>query len=509
MLVFDEMSVHSTGEYDKRTDSILGPHKQLLVVLIRGLFTKWKQPVYFNFDIVLNSELFFEVVRSLEDTGVEVVAVVCDMGSINMRLWKELNVSSETPYIVHPMSIERKIFFFADFPHILKNLRNHCLDHGLEIPGNNKCTVDRALFEMLLASHGKEYKMCHKVSDGHITVRGTKRQRVRPAAQLFSETVASALEHKFNGQFDKQAAVIRLMDQTFDVMNSRIPYNRKKPLNSGFGRIHDQQKQTLEDAMLLMSAARVKGKKSLLPFQNGFLASCRSLLQLFDYLTDRCDIQYILTHRLTQDCIESYFSKIRGIGGFNDHPTPLACIYRIRCLLVGATDGSIVSAAANTTPDKDESFTLSASILSKLTRSETQSNSDIPLEEPLHNLPSTLSESEEDGLTYVSGYVAAKLRAQYPDLGCPTYKADKTNSWLSKLSTGGLCQPSDKWLNNCKLLEKIFISMNGEGIMQKNPLFSLLQKAKIEPGDDFIELACRLFLKTRIFIRLKNVKHGQ
>ena len=255
-----------------------------------------------------------------------------------------------------------------------------------------------------------------------------------------------------------------------------------------------------------MSSSRVRGRNTLLPFQKGFIASCRSVIELYEYLKDRCDIQFILTHRLTQDCLESYFSKIRGIGGFNDHPTPLSCTYRIRCLLVGGTDGNIVSAAVNTDAAEDGTYTLSASILSRLKDREVKSSSELCNDEPIDNeLSSDLSVEEEDGFTFVSGFVAAKLRNVYPDLGCPTFKADQVNSWLQKLSKGGLCQPSEKWLGTCKQLESIFKCLNKVGIMQKNPLSSLLKRAKDDLGDEFRETACRLFFRTRIFIRLKTL----
>ena len=44
VLSFDEMHI------DSKLDKILGPFKKVQVVLIRGLFSPWKQPVYFDFD---------------------------------------------------------------------------------------------------------------------------------------------------------------------------------------------------------------------------------------------------------------------------------------------------------------------------------------------------------------------------------------------------------------------------------------------------------------------------
>lgn len=50
VLQFDEVKVKSIVEYDKGLDEIVGPHMQMQVVMARGLFSKWKQPVFVDFD---------------------------------------------------------------------------------------------------------------------------------------------------------------------------------------------------------------------------------------------------------------------------------------------------------------------------------------------------------------------------------------------------------------------------------------------------------------------------
>lgn len=52
------------------------------------------------------------------------------------------------------------------------------------------------------------------------------------------------------------------------------------------------------------------------------MKSIRSLLGLFNDLR-KYDVKYILTARLNQDCLENFFCLVRGLGHFNDHPTPV------------------------------------------------------------------------------------------------------------------------------------------------------------------------------------------
>ena len=69
------------------------------------------------------------------------------------------------------------------------------------------------------------------------------------------------------------------------------------------------------------------------PFQYGILASINSTISLFHELKDE-GVKYFLTKRVNQDCLESFFSCVRGIGGSNSHPSPSEVIRRIRKLCV-------------------------------------------------------------------------------------------------------------------------------------------------------------------------------
>ena len=48
VLSFDEINVHERVCYDSSDNVILGPHSNVKMVMIRGLFDKWKQPIYYQ-----------------------------------------------------------------------------------------------------------------------------------------------------------------------------------------------------------------------------------------------------------------------------------------------------------------------------------------------------------------------------------------------------------------------------------------------------------------------------
>lgn len=63
------------------------------MVMARGLRKCWKQPVFFDFDCQMTKDILFSVILAIQNVGFQVVAVVCDMGPTNRKLWKTLDVT--------------------------------------------------------------------------------------------------------------------------------------------------------------------------------------------------------------------------------------------------------------------------------------------------------------------------------------------------------------------------------------------------------------------------------
>jgi len=64
----------------------------------------------------------------LENIGIKVEGVVSDGASTNRKLWGELGISGNKNQISNsfenPIDRKRKIYIFADAPHLIKNVRN-------------------------------------------------------------------------------------------------------------------------------------------------------------------------------------------------------------------------------------------------------------------------------------------------------------------------------------------------------------------------------------------------
>jgi len=75
----------------------------------------------------MKKELLHNIIEALHENGFNVIAIVSDMGSSNVGLWRDLDISITNTSFKHPM-INKNVHVFADVPHILKLARNNFLD---------------------------------------------------------------------------------------------------------------------------------------------------------------------------------------------------------------------------------------------------------------------------------------------------------------------------------------------------------------------------------------------
>lgn len=514
-LSFDEMNIDSRICYDSEEDRIVGPHSNVNVVMVRGLFSNWKQVVYFDFDVQMSAAVMKEIIMCLENIDFHVVATVSDMGGKNASVWNELGVTHTNTCFSNPKYPDRRVWVFADVPHLLKLFRNHFLDDGITL--ENKCRVTKDVIEKLLSLDSNEMKMCPKLSFQHLHVKGRERQRVNLAAQLFSTHTAKAIRLLLP-QEQQCADVIELVDQSFDILNSRTP-NNEKPLACGYGIHNKEQEACLRKFYALCERVRFGKSQHLLPFQKGFMKSIRSLFGLFNDLKPY-KIQYILTSRLNQDCLENFFSRIRGLGHFYDNPSPVDVKYRIRLLLLGANVNDIpLSSSSPVAPAEDGEFvttTLCHSFLPDMSTALAmvegdEEISDIVLNEPqpVENSFTGLTDCSVAGFRYIAGYVAYRGRQYDRSLATPTAQAmtsspDMSMDWIKALSRGGLLVPSPEWLETMSHFEIYFVQVHGQNNLSREP--GIIQNMCASLVRKFPEVhseIIKIYVRTRTFIRLR------
>lgn len=101
VLMFDEVKISTTMEYDVLRDEVVGPHSQMQVVMARGVASPWKQPIYIDFDKKMTKEILFNIIEKLDQIGFKTICCVSDCGGGNVGLWRALDISYENPFIFY------------------------------------------------------------------------------------------------------------------------------------------------------------------------------------------------------------------------------------------------------------------------------------------------------------------------------------------------------------------------------------------------------------------------
>lgn len=521
VLSFDEMHIDSRVEYCAALDQIVGPHSKVQVALMRGLCAKWKQPVFFDFDVTMDKDLLFLIINAIESAGIKVCAIVSDLGGCG-TLWKQLQIFTKTTCFLNPFDSQRKIWVFADMPHYIKLLRNHFLDEGLVLGDGTEVTVN-TLTDTLNKDTG-EIKLCHKLDPSFLTLKGNDRQRVGPAKAVFSRTTAKAIKVLTGNE--KVADFFELVDSFSDVMNSNSPYPpTSNPLRAGFGleEFYEKQMNILQKMETTISAMRVKGKKSLLPFQKGILVSISSLIGLLEEVKNIHGLKYIMTTRLTQDVLENLFSQIRGVGHFYDHPSPTEVLSRLKTIMLAnkMPKPSVKTNVENEECGHENAAYLTADILEsafepgeveEMISCTPDSEEALQMESVDEDGVEEKPWAEEEAISYIAGYVAFKVRKHDSTLGTMSkyipHETLGTVSWIHTLSYAGLTVPSDSWKKTVNEFETVFESLHGNKHNNKKGIVKELKKRLTERFPNVCPQAIHVYSRIRTFIRIRHVNRG-
>jgi len=413
VLSFDEMIVSSEINFDAKLEKLVGPYGKVQVMMVRGLFSNWKQPIYYKFDQPMNKCILLESITRLYSAGYQVIAIVSDID--NRGVWTELDISPykyNKYFFHHPVNEEEKIFVFADVPHLLKLLRNWLFDDGLLL-GNSKELFTREIFQTLV-DNVDSLHVAHRITQQLLDVRGSQRESIKSAARIWSHTTAKAIQWAGEqgllktSEYERFSEFVSTVNKWFDVHNSKLRYGSHPGVN-GYG----QNLETQESILLLMTLytenIRVGSRKALMPFQKGILVSNRSLRALFQYLQIKypVDCQYIITRRLQLDVLENFFTYLRSMDTFKDHLSALDFKYRLRWYILGNHSQAVFTLNRNTKGDLDT--TCMSSSISDVTNPSAKKSMTIPVtwtaeantSQKLTSMPMTLYSSKSNDSSFL------------------------------------------------------------------------------------------------------------
>lgn len=341
VLVLDEMSITPGTVFDSSLNKYFGnvtlpEHTgiatHVLVFMLGGITTRWKQVVAYHFtgDSV-NGVVFESIIRCIfqkvADLNLNILSITSDMGPCNQALWKSWGISagkytSVKCKIPHPLQLNESVYIFADVPHLFKNIKAMLINNKIitlpqqivkkyNLPTNE--ILSSHLSEIIAHQESNEFKLAPKLSEEDLLPTHFSKMKVSTSTNVVNHSVSSAL--KFLSYVLNKPAYLTtawFLDQVekwFYIMTSRHPSNALSKFNLVS---YNETVTFLEDFKFIFANLEVGYKKLWKPSQTGVLISTQSILELHTNLLDSKGYGFLLTSRFSQDCLENLFSVLRS-----------------------------------------------------------------------------------------------------------------------------------------------------------------------------------------------------
>ncbi|KAH7977683.1 hypothetical protein HPB49_003170 [Dermacentor silvarum] len=183
-----------------------------LVFMLGGITTRWKQTVAYHltgnsFHAKTVKDIIILIIKACEAISLKVDVVVTDKGGGNQAIWKLFGIivgkhSKPKTWCPHPCDASRQLFFMADVPHLLKNLRSH-LTKGQkkylpeEVVKKNNLLGNKISIEpikkLVEIDSNAELKLARHLKPSSVDPSHYDKMKVGPAFSLINSDTAAAL----------------------------------------------------------------------------------------------------------------------------------------------------------------------------------------------------------------------------------------------------------------------------------------------------------------------------
>lgn len=468
--------------------------KNALVFMLVSLNDHWKVPIgYFLIDSLGGEERASLLNKSLEliyDTGVIVHSLTFDGASVNFSMCTNLGANFELgetfkPYITHPVTKE-KVFCFLDPCHALKLVRN-TLGEKLILRCNEKKIYWDDIVSLQKIEGREGLKAATKLTIKHIKFKNSK-MNVKLAAQTLSQSVSSAL--KFANQYfpmhfnDSEATALfcSFFNDAFDLLNVRSRFCKRNKCNVAL--TNDNFNDLKNYAFNIIDYIKKITDNTNLPIllSNrktgflGFIICLTNMFDLFNILKEK-GLIYLLTYKLNQDHLETFFSALRSRGGFNNNPNAKQFENAYKRLLV--RHEIVASEKGNCLINDVQILYVSSAKKKNTTDGLFNDVDDINLsidsfDQLYFSTLCVVTPYVDDVVKYISGFVIRKLLGKICHICATFVTTNSTDSLLINLKNrGNLIYPSADVIKITKYCEKI-IRANNHTIRTTNNIKAVL-----------------------------------
>ncbi|KAM7314521.1 uncharacterized protein ISCGN_004305 [Ixodes scapularis] len=283
----------------------------------------------------------FTLIKECEFIGIRIDAIITDMGPGNQAIWSICYIGATkhgktSVSCAHPCAngSDRQLFFIADAPHVLKNLRGHLVRGQLisipdEIVERNKLPTSEVSLSYVRDVAQRDgtsaLNLAPHLKDKHLDPNHYEKMSVSSALAVLNHSTGSAIrvlvkEGKMSPAAVTTAWFLETVYKWFRLMTSRTKSLAMSELNS---RKHDDAVEFLSEVLDLFKKMTIHlpGKSpSWKPVQTGVVISTTAALSLQNLYLTQNNFKYLFLSRLTQDTLENLFSVIRRK---NATPRPL------------------------------------------------------------------------------------------------------------------------------------------------------------------------------------------
>lgn len=355
---------------------------QALVFLLTGINVEFSIPMAYFFIKSLKADeksiLIMEIIKTITLAGGKVINVTFDGYKNNFAAVRLLGavfrLPEMKPYFMNPID-GTKIHVILDPCHMLKLIRNCLGTKKMFQYGDEK--IEWVFFERLESCRVNSNFVTHKLTKKHIQWHRNK-MNVKLAAQTFSDSVANSMEyleqHNHSG-FEGCGGTVkfnRTINNLFDIFNSKKPGSNKIFKNPLCRTSAQATFAFLDEAMEYLKYLKIGGVDALncerrtgihfllfwhreigkmivllkpnkyfsfffsftdLGFK-GFVINIMSLKSIYDLYVKSDIITQLPTYLLSQDSLESFFSRVRSLNGNSDNPPVTQFISAFRKILL-------------------------------------------------------------------------------------------------------------------------------------------------------------------------------
>lgn len=450
--------------------------------MLVGINCHFKIPIAYYLITALygkeKSTLAKEILTECYLHDIDVRNITFDGASSNISMVEDLGAeiygNTSEAFFNDPTS-KKPIYTSLDACHMLKLERNTLASSTITDEDNNE--ISWKYIKALVELQEKEgLHAATKIRRRHVEFENEK-MKVNLAAQVLSRSSADALRYCEVDcdleEFDGASATARyceVFNDCFDILNSKNQFS-KNPSKHAIHKNNVKDLKVKVDAYVkYIKNLKIDGKNILETNKRtaflGFIISMKNAVKLAEDLFEEGQLLFLLTYKLSQDHLETFFSCIRRFGGWNNNPTTKQFKSAYRKLLSHVNIS--VPLSANSIP-KDDTLLLNKTDEENSTSEVVNFESinsiidiDIEvLEEICDAIPRLyLSEYTTDIIAYISGAVVKiikkKIKCELCLKGLELGEKEEALSVLQRRkSYGNLISASEDVIVVCKTAEKI------------------------------------------------------